>query len=110
MAVKYLLTRLTEYYPSSFLDTSCYILSTPSIYRAAQAKLSEKNTCGNVKAKLLCPRLMKNIVRYHIIQNLQTPIQNRISLADRIARKNSVRVGRDYASFRLSLNIVKKED
>jgi hypothetical protein len=53
---------------------------------------------------------MKHIVRYHIIQNLQTPMQDRISLADRIARKNAVRIGRDYASFRMSLNIVKKED
>lgn len=53
---------------------------------------------------------MKNIIRYHITQNLQTPILNRISLAERLARKNAVRVRRDYTTFRNSLNIVKKLD
>jgi len=55
-------------------------------------------------------RHMKNIIRYHLTKNLQTPIINRISLADRLARKNAIRVGRDYAAFRNSLNIEKKLD
>lgn len=102
---------MVRYYPSLLLDTKPLALSRCHVLpRQTPPNFSGKTACIEVKAKLPCGHLMKNIVRYHILQNLKTPIQNRISLADRVARQNSVRVGRDYAMFRMSLNIVSKED
>lgn len=45
----------------------------------------------------------KNIVRYNVTKNLQTPMNLRISLDTRLRRSHVTRVARDYAQFRESM-------
>lgn len=45
----------------------------------------------------------KNIVRYHVTKNLQSPMNLRVSLDTRLRRSHVTRVARDYAQFRESM-------
>jgi hypothetical protein len=52
---------------------------------------------------------MKSTARYHLKDNLRVSINQRLSLTERVARANAIRVARDYARFRATLNIKLKD-
>lgn len=52
---------------------------------------------------------MKSTARYHLKDNLRVSINQRLSLTERVARANAIRVARDYTLFRNSLNIKLKD-
>ena len=56
-----------------------------------------------------CVFRMKSTARYHLKDNLRVSLNQRLSLTERVARANAIRVARDYARFRQSLNIKLKD-
>jgi hypothetical protein len=56
-----------------------------------------------------CVFRMKSTARYHLKDNLRVSINQRLSLTERVARANAIRVARDYARFRQSLNLKLKD-
>jgi hypothetical protein len=93
----------TQHLFSTFLSNVLFGIMTP-----LDTTGPTLSTVKVLRVILVCPR-MKSTARYHLKDNLRVSINQRLSLTERVARANAIRVARDYTLFRNSLNIKLKD-